>query len=329
MSTDVPFNQADELPPRQNASSSCQPVGHVPNEPFLPSDHEDAVHEFLHQEISQKLLDDLYPYLYYVARKSNEHIEPLHRHIIKGRSLIVSEQPSLHLVWDRHVIYLKPIPQCLFSYEFWERHLTLRGSRTAHPRTLENRKAALGLLRSYSRLVQHESDYLLAKECRLLLSESTYDQFQRFIHNFKNTADPDVALRYQYGQFRLTRLNFALRCLKLYRLLLLPSTAHEFPWGYEYKITDSGQTGSIIGWLAAPFIGIFAWLSLVLSSMQVLLAAQTSEASIVACKRFAVATIVVLVVLCFVFFAVLLALFSAQFHYGWTQKMREKEQHPC
>jgi hypothetical protein len=278
---------------------------------------------------SRGLLDNLYPYLYYVARKSNDHIEPLHRHVIKGRNLVVCEQPSLHLVWDRHIIYLKPMPHCLLSYGFWERHLALQGPHAAQSRRLANRKAALGLLRSYSRLIRHESDYRLAKEHHLLPSEPTYSQFQRFMESFRRIPDQDVARRYQYGQFRLTRLNFALRCLKLYRLVFLPSKAPEFPWGYEYKITDSGQTGSIIGWLAAPFIGVFAFLSLVLSSMQVLLAAQTSEASIMMCRRFAIIVIVALVALCFIFFAVLLALISAQFHYGWAQKVREKEHNPC
>jgi hypothetical protein len=205
----------------------------------------------------------------------------------------------------------------------------VRGPHAPQPRALANRKAALGLLRSYSRLIQHESDYQLAKEHHLLPSGLTYTQFQHFVQNFRRIPDEDVAARYQYGQFRLTRLNFALRCLKLYRLVFLPSKADEFPWGYEYKITDSGQTGSIIGWLAAPFIGVFAFLALVLSSMQVLLATQTSEASILLCRKFSIAVIVALIALCLIFFAVLLALFSAQFHYGWSQKIREKEQHPC
>lgn len=329
MASEMPFRQADELLPCQNATAPRPPMVSVPNEPFIDMANEGAVHDYLERELSCNLLDALYPYLYYVARKSNEHVEPLHRHILKGRNLVVAEQPSLHLVWDRHIIYLKPVPHCLLSYEFWERHLALPGPPAAQPRQLANRKAALGLLRTYSCLIQHESDYHLAKEHHLLPSEPTYSQFQHFIRNFRGIRDQDVAVRYQYGQFRLTRLNFALRCLKLHRLAFAASRAHEFPWGYEYKITDSGQTGSIIGWLAAPFIGVFAFLSLVLSAMQVLLAAQTSEASISVCRRFAAGVIVALVALCFIFFAVLLALFSAQFHYGRAQKVQDKVQHPC
>jgi hypothetical protein len=329
MASDVPFNEADELLLGQRLSPARQPMTHVPNEPFIPMENASAVHEFLDRELSCKLLDNLYPYLYFVARKSNEHIEPLHRHIIKARNLAVSEQPSLHLVWNRHNIYLKPVPHCLFSYQFWERHLALQGPHAAtQPQTLGNRQAALGLLRSYSRLIQHESDFVLAKEAHLLPPEPTYCQFKHFIHNFSSIPNSDVAVRYQYGQFRLTRLNFTLRCLKLYQLVFWTPKAHEFPWSYEYKITDSGQTGSIISWLAAPFIGVFAFLSLVLTSMQVVLVAQASEVSVLVCRRFAIAVIVALLALWFIFFTVLCALFSAQFHYGWAQKVREKEQHP-
>ena len=326
MASDIPFQQTDGLFSNQSSHPPHQSTSHVPNEPLIAFDDGEAVGAFLNRELSCTLLDNLYPHLYYVARKSEQHVEPIHRHVLKGRNLIISEQVSLHLVWSQRTIYLKPIPHCLFSYEFWERHLIKDGQL---PQTAANRRAALGLLRSYSRLIQHESDYLLAKEVHLVPSQSTYSQFQRFIQHFRRIPDQDVALRYRYGQFRLTRLQFTLRSLKLYRLIILPSRAHEIPWGYEYKMTDSGKTGSIVGWLVAPFIGCFAVLSIVLSSMQVLLGAQTSAAWIVICKQFALVVLVALTVLCFIFFGVLLVMFGAQFHYGWSQKAGDKEQSPC
>ncbi|CAG8979288.1 hypothetical protein HYALB_00012671 [Hymenoscyphus albidus] len=95
---------------------------------------------------------------------SSSNINPLHRQRVKGREIIITEEP----LWFHDRIYIKPLPKYLLSYRFWEMFLVnqstcLGGRRDAI------RKAALGYLRTYRYLIQHESDFHIAKQDHLCL----------------------------------------------------------------------------------------------------------------------------------------------------------------
>jgi hypothetical protein len=64
--------------------------------------------------------------------------------------------PGLHLVWYYKELYVKPLPKCLFSYGFWEKHLT---EQEQSSNKSSKRRAALGFVRSYAYLIRHESDF--------------------------------------------------------------------------------------------------------------------------------------------------------------------------
>ncbi|KAK3215315.1 hypothetical protein GRF29_19g2884871 [Pseudopithomyces chartarum] len=225
-----PFARTSEL-----IANSKEPAGiAVPNEPFIPASRP-AINCFLSKELECRVLDELAPYFFVFCKRHNEHVDALHEYAINGLHVAIAEDPGLHLVRKYNAIYIKPIPHCLFNYDFWqtylipedqgdEQHLTIRSDRQNssrkaqfRPASNEDRKlsitcrSALGLLRSYGYLIKHESDFHIARENNLIPKHVTYTQFQHFIQSFRNIPDTCVSPRYQYGHIRMTRLNMAVR----------------------------------------------------------------------------------------------------------------------
>lgn len=54
-----------------------------------------------------------------MATQSSANINALHRQIFKGRKIVVTEDPQLHLIWLQDRIHIKPLPKCLLSHAFW------------------------------------------------------------------------------------------------------------------------------------------------------------------------------------------------------------------
>jgi len=118
---------------------------------------------------------------------------------------------------------------------------------------------AVGFLRSYAHLIQHPSDFVLARERHLIPDDIDWIQWSKFIASFRRMEDHKVAKRYHYGQLRLSRLHWAIRILR-------PRSAST-KWFYELPYWS---TTSYIEWAIAPFFFVFASLSIVLSSMQII-----------------------------------------------------------
>lgn len=187
----------------------------------------------------------------------SRHISPLHHQAVRGRSIIVAENPQLHLVWYYDRMFIKPIPRYLLSHAFWE---YLQDKE-------ELRQAITGFLRTYSYLVRYEADFRLASsdEFRLIPSDDgvepiTFERFAKFISPFSVLGDSSVNPRYHYGELRLTRLNM---CAILF---LGKLTFHHV----------DAQWRTYLGRFLAPMLSTFAVFSVILSAMQVELAVQNS-----------------------------------------------------
>ncbi|KAH8589026.1 hypothetical protein B0O99DRAFT_523972 [Bisporella sp. PMI_857] len=172
----------------------------IPGQPLIPHHDKTAVAEFLSLELSTARLESIYWMLFLVSKLRN--ISPLHHQLVKGRQIVITERPDLHLVWHYDRIFIKPVPKCLLSHKFWEAHL-LPG-----PHNFTLRLEALGFLRTYASLVVHESDFELMKELRLIPDHIDWAAWCRFIQGFVHLGDSRVSPRYHYGELRLTRLNF-------------------------------------------------------------------------------------------------------------------------
>src|SRR5690348_4171589 len=77
----------------------------------------------LESGLSCAVLDELYPNLDFFTRKSSNNIDPIHKHLQKGRRIVLTEDPNLHLIWNYDIVYIKPLPNYLLSHSFWNQHL--------------------------------------------------------------------------------------------------------------------------------------------------------------------------------------------------------------
>ncbi|KAF2205141.1 hypothetical protein GQ43DRAFT_362993 [Delitschia confertaspora ATCC 74209] len=199
------------------------------------------------------------PRLWIMTTFSSANINPLHRQRVKGREIVITEEPRLHLVWIHHRIFVKPLPRYLLSHEFWEIYL----DRNSDANRLGNsqsdiRRAATGFLRTYLYLIQHESDFNIAQEMSLIPKEVDWPSFCLFVSELDDIEDFAVSTRYCYGELRLTRLNF-----------YAPFLLRKFYFEHIYA-----QYGEFFSRLYGPILFAFAIVSTILNSMQVALAAE-------------------------------------------------------
>jgi hypothetical protein len=152
---------------------------------------------------------------------------------------------------------MKPLPRYLLSQRFWELFLLDQSTRLGDHREAV-RKAALGYLRTYRYLIRHESDFTIAKQDHLSLipQEVDWSAFCHFISALDDIKEVDVSGRYNYGELRLSRLNFY---------------APFFLGKFHFEQIH-GQYGDYFARLYGPVFFVFAVVSTVLNSMQVGLA---------------------------------------------------------
>ncbi|KAH6705266.1 hypothetical protein BKA61DRAFT_617248 [Leptodontidium sp. MPI-SDFR-AT-0119] len=214
--------------------------------------------KYLREALLAPNLDKIAPYLWLAITPDYAHISPLHFQAARGRSIIVAENVYLHLVWHYDRIFIKPLPKYLLSSAFWE---------YAEKTDEEMWQAAAGFMRTYSCLIKYEIDFRKAQSTELGLIPTddgenpiTYERFAQFIAPFAELGDDRVRPRYQYGEMRLTRLNWFARFL-LGRL----TYHHIYPQWNQY-----------LGRFLARFLTVFLLLSTALNAMQVELAVQSA-----------------------------------------------------
>jgi hypothetical protein len=209
---------------------------------------------FLREELTTPQLNLFTPHLWKVATQSPTHITSLASQIVRGRRLILTQNPELHLVWIHDRIHIKPLPRFLLSYAFWEFIFEGGYSPLSQDQKREIGNAARGFLRSWSYLIRHKSDFTLAQEKGFVPRTIRYSEFVRFISTFEDVADDDVSARYSYGELRLKRLN-------LWAWLVLGRLEfHKVVWSYGDRFAQ----------YYGPLLFVFGVCALVLSAMQVI-----------------------------------------------------------
>ena len=244
-------------------------TAHVPGYPRIPL-HNGKKHilDFLEKSLFSPDLEQIADKLWWMSKQDSRNISPLHRQIVKSRRILVTEDPKLHLVWIKDRIFVKPLPEYLLSHEFWERYILddddieNEKAETTEQRA-RVRKSALGLLRSYFYLVQHESDFRIARDPGLCLvpRRTTWEGFCAFSATFNTIRDDEVTWRYAYGEIRLTRLNFYCK------FLLGRGHFHRLMPQYEEYFAR----------FYAPMLYLFGFLSVILSAMQVEMAVEALD----------------------------------------------------
>lgn len=173
-----------------------------------------------------------------------------------GRVILVTERPDEHLLWHDGEMYLKPLPDYLLCYEFWEQHLCDKTSRV--------HASAAGLLLSYAWLIQHRSDFAIARELTLVPAGFDFAAWTAFMTDFLSNIDlqtmAQVDRRYKFGELRLSRLDSLTRLRDLFAGRIALSGGHmNFPKRYTTFFKNR------FGWLLAAF----AYISVILSTLQV------------------------------------------------------------
>ena len=260
----VPFSEQFQLC-KENLTAS------LPGHPRIPLQDGAQLREWLYREFWAVDLERIAPRLWIMSTQSSANVSALHQQRVRGRAIVITEDPRLHLVWIYDRVFIKPLPKYLLSHRFWAEYLLsekstlLGGSWENHPeehRTMNQiRRSALGFLRTYYHLIRHESDFDIAcnHDVRLIPAGITWEQFCNFSKDFLRIEDDSVSERYHYGEIRLTRLNFYSKFL---RGKLHYARVHE-------------QYGAVFARFYAPLLFIFGILSIILSAMQVELGVET------------------------------------------------------
>ena len=312
ISCDPPFSVHEQL-----NDQAISPT--IPDQPCIES-KQPAVNDFLRAELDAPILEELYPHLWLVGAQSSERVDPLHRQKIKGRRVVVTEDPKLHLVWHSDVVYIKPIPQCLLNFYFWRTFFCNPQRAKVSDAASHQTRSALGFLRTYALLIRHPSDLQLAIEHRLLPENIQWLSFSRFIAPFRRLDDDEVAIRYHFGQLRLTRLNWAIRIFR-------PRSSKD--WWYYHEVY--WNTGAYIERFFAPLLFLFGSIAIILTAMQVIvsvpkggtIAGDQLATAAKASWGFSLAMILFIATLWLLFLVGIMAFLMAQLTYSLVTRRRK------
>jgi hypothetical protein len=187
-------------------------------------------------------------------------IVSLCQYAVLERRVQITEDPSVHLLWVEGIVYVKPLPAYLTSFAFWE--FLMESARGATDLDEQTRLLAtcLGFLRTYACLIQHRSDFNLARRNGLLSSfeDLSFEAFIAFIASFDAVPDHELSSRWRYGLLQLDALNFY-------------SAIHLRRWHLN---RFESRYSTYFSRFFPVILFIFALLSVMLSAMQVIIAAK-------------------------------------------------------
>ena len=262
---ETPFDQSSQLNgdlDSADGSSNISADRVLPGYPSVslsPATNE-GLTTYLKTDLLTPRLDRMASWFGWITTVSASNILPLSEQGITGRKPILTENPELHLVWRRGQIFIKPLPKYLLSHKMWQNILIDGQSPLAHDRELIC-KAALGYLRTWPYLIQHESDFEIAKHRKLIPQHLEWQGFSKWTaaiteHTMGELPEKQVSKRYRAGTLRLTRLNrIALFTIGCWNFQYVPA---------EYADHFAQQYGLLIS--------LFAIISITLSAFQLSLA---------------------------------------------------------
>jgi hypothetical protein len=226
------------------------------NEEGVLIESKDAIQPSLLADFDLSRLNNIHDLLWWAGRQRPA--RPLHRHIMLGRQILITEQLDMHLLRTRSKIFLKPIPSLLLNFNQWQLHIS---------NCNELHENACGLLLSYIWLIRHQSDLQIAKEAGLIPDTIMMESWHQFVTSFLVHVDANtfqqVNKRFEYGELRFNRVS------QIYRFAPRFHFKHLI-FGYGlYPATYGTFFRRNFGWL----LGVFAYISTLLAAMQVGLAA--------------------------------------------------------
>ncbi|KAF2465704.1 uncharacterized protein BDR25DRAFT_82406 [Lindgomyces ingoldianus] len=239
--TSIPLTALDSLPTIAGRDTEC----------FLV---EDDICKFLQRELDLKRLNKIHDLLWMAGRPMRA--RPLHRYKMMGFDVLYTQQMDLHLLKFSNRLLLKPLPEWMLSYEFWDENIC---GNQLERQTLH--ESACGFLLSYVWLLCSPLDLKLAHDHFLLPSFITWHWWKEFVKDFCQHVDMNsldqVNKRYHFGDLRLGRIN------SIYRTrFCFTHFVRGYLYGYNRYVVFFQRNFS---WILI----VFVFFSLVLSAMQV------------------------------------------------------------
>lgn len=142
---------------------------------------------------------------------ANPNVKTLSYQLTFERRIVVTEDPSLHLVLsENRIIYIKPLPAYLCSYAFWEHLLDPTNPEISPEERNRVTATSLGFVSTYASLITHRSDYAIAIRNGLLppCDTMTFESLIAFTSAFATLPSTAISPRWRYGELLLDALNF-------------------------------------------------------------------------------------------------------------------------
>lgn len=145
----------------------------------LRFEHRNEVHRFLSAFFDLSRFNAIRKLLWLIA----VHGAPrsLYYQKFLRREIVIAEELDLHLVWAKSRIFIKPLPDFLLNYDFWESYIS------CEPRL---HRAACGLLYSYFGLIRFGHDLQVAQECHLVNANLDYRAWAEFARTTLPNLNP-------------------------------------------------------------------------------------------------------------------------------------------
>jgi hypothetical protein len=283
-----------------------EPLRRIPGFPHIKI-NTDTIHDYLKTELSVSKLNDIYPFLWVAGRK--RHFRSLNRQLQLRREILITEDPAMHLVWVENIIYMKPVPVALFSWEFWDSFICAKETDSKRIRG-PFFESACGLLHSYTKLIVHQSDYRIAISHNLIpdVGFSNWCHLAQEIRDAVEQPNYVREKRWEYGELRLARLNW-----------IYKTTLRGYSYFYVYT-----EYGVYFGKHFQTLLLLYAYCTVILSAMQVVMSSRDpSEGTylghwvIKMCIRFGFGVIMTV----FAIAGLLVLLFISLFLYNFVMTM--------
>ena len=107
----VPFIKESQLN-RDSTTSQPSCSRTLPGHPRIPLQDAAQLRGFLRRALWAVDLERMAPHLWIMSTESSSNVSPLHQQKVKGRKIIVTEDPRLHLIWIYDRVFMKLGKKC-------------------------------------------------------------------------------------------------------------------------------------------------------------------------------------------------------------------------
>lgn len=235
--------------------ASCQTL---PDAPRIRLECASNIVEYCNLDLDTPSMNNMGEKLWWAGPTPD--VVSLSQQAVLERRIQITEDPAVHLLWVEGVLFVKPLPGYLTSHAFWEFLLDTRNGNMSTENRTRLTATCLGFLKTYASLVQRRSDFSLARKHDLLgsFADVSFENFIAFIACFDNVPDDAISSRWRYGLIQLDALNFH-SAIQLRRWHL---NRFEARWATYFSR------------FFPVLLFIFALFSVMLSAMQVIIAAK-------------------------------------------------------